>query len=83
MASIDEKLDAILALLQRRVPPDLEFWRLPRVMEKTGMGRTLIYDMVRDGRFPDARQLGAQATAWRSDEVLAWMAAQPPAGEVV
>jgi predicted DNA-binding transcriptional regulator AlpA len=62
--------------------PSLELWRMPRVIEKTGLSKTAINDMIRAGTFPKARQISAQAVAWRSIEVLTWMDARPVVGEM-
>lgn len=60
----------------------LELWRLPTVLARTGLGRSVLYVMVREGRFPEPRQVGAKAVAWRSTDVLAWMHALPAASGV-
>ena len=57
----------------------LELWRLPKVIERTGLARATIYVMIREGRFPEPRQVGAKAVAWRSTDVLAWMHGLPVA----
>lgn len=52
-------------------------WRLPTVKIRTGLGRTTIYDLMKDGRFPKSRRIaGAHAVGWDSLEVQAWIAAQ-------
>jgi prophage regulatory protein len=44
---------------------------------KTGLGRTTIYDLMKDGRFPKSRRIaGAHAVGWDSLEVEAWIAEQ-------
>jgi prophage regulatory protein len=71
--------------LATRLDESLEMWRLPKVIERTGLKRASIYVMMREGRFPEARQIGAKAVAWRSSDVLAWMhnlpVASTPVGE--
>lgn len=49
------------------------FLRLPAVKRQTGLGRTAIYEKVKEGNFPAPINLGARAVAWLSDEVDAWM----------
>lgn len=57
-------------------------WRLPTVKARTGLGRTKIYELMKEGRFPKARRIaGAHAVGWSSLEVSAWIAEQ--LGEVV
>lgn len=51
--------------------------RLPHVKAASGLGRTKIYDLMKEGRFPKARRIaGAHAVGWDSLEVEAWVAAQ-------
>lgn len=52
-------------------------WRLPTVKAVTGLGRTKIYSLMKEGKFPKGRRIaGAQVTGWDSLEVEAWVAAQ-------
>lgn len=44
------------------------------VMKKIGYGRSTLYQLVKDGRFPAPIKLGARAVAWSSLEVEKWMA---------
>lgn len=51
--------------------------RLPAVKAATGFGRTKIYDLMKEGRFPKARRIaGAHAVGWDSLEIEAWIAEQ-------
>ncbi len=51
--------------------------RLPSVKEATGLGRTKIYDLMKEGRFPKGRRIaGAHAVGWDSLEVEAWVSNQ-------
>lgn len=43
--------------------------RLPAVMEKTGLGRSSIYQMTKDGTFPRPIAIGARARGWLASEV--------------
>lgn len=54
--------------------------RLADVLAATGLSRTSLYDAVRDGSFPKARQLTKVAVGWRSDEVEAWICSRPQVG---
>jgi prophage regulatory protein len=49
------------------------FLRLKKVTEQTGYGRTSIYEMAKQGRFPKPYQLGPRAVGWLADEVDAWI----------
>lgn len=54
----------------------LRLLRLPEVIERTGLGRTTIYDSIAAGTFPRPVPLTATARAWRCDEVDGWIAAR-------
>jgi prophage regulatory protein len=53
--------------------------RLPEVMAVTGLGRDSIYRLIRQGRFPAQRRLSERASAWRVDEIAAWVESRPAA----
>ncbi|WP_219096598.1 AlpA family transcriptional regulator [Pseudomonas sp. UMAB-40] len=50
----------------------VEFIRLPKVKELTGLGTTKIYTMASDGLFPKQVRLGGRSVAWVKSEVLQW-----------
>jgi len=58
-------------------PPAL--WRLERVLEMTGLGRSTIYRRIGTREFPAPRDLGGGPVAWRSDEIIAWIESRPVA----
>lgn len=58
------------ARLQEAVAP--RFLRLPAVMQMTGLGRSTIYRLVADHKFPSPVRLGARAVAWRSADLDQW-----------
>jgi len=60
-------------------PPLAEFWRLPEVMRRVGLGRSTIYRRVQEGEFPAPRDLGGGASAWWAEDVLTWMRNRPVA----
>ncbi|MFJ2327789.1 helix-turn-helix transcriptional regulator [Pseudomonas sp. NPDC087690] len=52
-------------------------WRLPTVKFATGLGRSKIYNLMKEGRFPKARRIaGAHVVGWDSLEVEAWISEQ-------
>ena len=52
-------------------------WRLRTVKVVTGLGRTKIYGLMKEGRFPKSRRIaGAHAVGWDSLEIEAWIAQQ-------
>lgn len=51
--------------------------RFPAVAALTGLGRTSIYRLMREGTFPQAVLIGGgPCTGWDSDAVKAWVAKQ-------
>jgi prophage regulatory protein len=48
--------------------------RLPGVKEKTGKGKTAIYDAVKAGTFPAPIKLGRRASGWLESEIDDWIA---------
>lgn len=50
--------------------------RRPIVEQRTGLARSTIYDMMKDGRFPRAVRIGDRAVAWPEIEVDAWIEAR-------
>ena len=47
--------------------------RLPEVIEKTGLGRTSVYKLIREGDFPKPVPLGNRCVGWVSGEIDAWI----------
>ncbi len=48
-------------------------WRLPEVMNRTGLSRSSIYDKIAKSEFPTRINLGLRAVGWIADEVEAWI----------
>jgi prophage regulatory protein len=46
--------------------------RLPAVLDRVGLGRSRVYDLVKDGKFPAPVHLSARAIAWVESEVDSW-----------
>lgn len=63
------------------IPPPTRMLRLRIVRELTGLGRDSIYRLARAGRFPPPRRIGDRASAWREDEIRAWIDTRPLAAE--
>jgi prophage regulatory protein len=53
------------------------FLRLPTVMRMTGLGRTTIYRVIADQKFPCPVRLGPRAVAWRRADLDRWSEARP------
>jgi prophage regulatory protein len=47
--------------------------RLPEVRRRTGLGRSTIYWLMKQGDFPRAIPLAARAIGWSAAEVEAWL----------
>lgn len=60
-------------------PLDEALWRLPTVIERTGLSSAEIDRKERDGSFPERRRIGDRAVAWLASEVVGWMREQPKA----
>ena len=58
--------------LQRE--PNERALRLRQVCELTGLGRSMIYQMQAEGRFPRRIKLGQRAVGWLESEVRHWLA---------
>jgi prophage regulatory protein len=54
------------------LPPEA-FFRLPAVLHLTGLSRSVLYTLVREGRFPASRRLSKSASGWRVGEVRDWL----------
>jgi prophage regulatory protein len=50
--------------------------RLPQVKARTGLSRSTVYAMMRDGQFPLSIRLGARSIGWSDLDVDAWIAAR-------
>lgn len=48
--------------------------RLPDVIEKVGLGKSSIYDGVRQGTFPAPVKLSRRAVCWPASAVDSWIA---------
>lgn len=69
------------ALYQKSAPDRL--LRLRDVMGMVGLGRSALFDRVRNGQFPEPLRLSKRAVAWRESEVVAWIDSLPRRGRCV
>lgn len=53
--------------------------RMPAVMEVTGLGRSTIYALIAQGKFPTPVKLGSRAVAWPETVVAEWLNSRPSA----
>ena len=61
-----------------QVVPQLEhvparLLRFPAVRDRTGLSRSTIWRLERQGAFPKHRRISAHAVAWLEHEVTAWI----------
>jgi prophage regulatory protein len=54
----------------------IAFWRFRELRRRVPFGRTTIWAMCREGRFPQPYKIGKTAVAWRSDEIEKWIGDQ-------
>lgn len=47
--------------------------RLAEVRHRVGLGKTMIYAMIGDGRFPKPYKITAAAARWSERKVEAWI----------
>ncbi|MDP3086085.1 MAG: AlpA family phage regulatory protein [Rubrivivax sp.] len=50
---------------------------MPTVMRMTGLGRSTIYRLIAERKFPSPVRLGPRAVAWRSSDLDVWSEARP------
>ncbi|USI78662.1 AlpA family transcriptional regulator [Sphingopyxis sp. USTB-05] len=49
------------------------FLKLEEVSRRVGLGKTMIYAMIRDSRFPAPYKISPFAARWSEREVVAWI----------
>lgn len=54
--------------------PCVQILRLPQVCKATGLGRSMIYQLESERRFPCRVRIGARAVGWVEAEVQDWLA---------
>ena len=50
----------------------VRFIRLPEVKQVTGLGKTTLYGMIKEGGFPSPVKIGGRAVAWVAAEIDRW-----------
>jgi prophage regulatory protein len=51
----------------------IQILRLPQVCEVTELGRSMIYQLEANERFPKRVKIGIRAVGWLEGEVQAWL----------
>ena len=55
------------------------FLRMPTVMRITGLGRSTIYRLMAERKFPSPVKLAGRAIGWRRTDLDLWIEARPTA----
>ena len=58
--------------------PTPKFVRMPMVLQITGLGRSTIYRLIAEKKFPVPVRLGDRAVAWRQVDLDAWSEGRLP-----
>jgi prophage regulatory protein len=61
------------------VEPDSDrlFARMSTVLRLTGLGRSTIYRLIAEDKFPAQVRIGTRAVGWRWNDLERWSAARP------
>ena len=54
-------------------PPE-RLIKLDEVCRRVGLGKSMIYEMIREGRFPRPYKISPFASRWSEHEIVAWIA---------
>ncbi len=57
--------------------------RRPEVLERIGLRTTELYDLIKEGKFPQPVRLGKRAVAWVESEVDGWIQERIQARSIV
>lgn len=52
----------------------IQILRLPEVCKTTGLGRSMIYQLEAERRFPARVRIGIRAVGWVEKEIQSWLA---------
>lgn len=55
---------------------ELKILRMRDVIEKTGFSRAWIYELIKQGDFPQPKRIGSRAVGFSSFEIDAWIIAR-------
>lgn len=54
--------------------PNHTIYRLPAVINRTGLSRSTVYNLISDGEFPAPVRLGKRSVGWVDEDIDAWIA---------
>ena len=69
-----------LSQLERLDAIPLKFLRFTMVRDRTGLSRSTIWRLERQGAFPKHRRISANAVAWLEQEINEWVLSKVSAG---
>jgi len=72
--------DGRLSELERLDAIPLKFLRFATVRDRTGLSRSTIWRLERQGAFPKHRRISANAVAWLEREIDEWVLSKAAAG---
>jgi predicted DNA-binding transcriptional regulator AlpA len=52
----------------------IQILRLPEVCKSTGLGRSMVYQLEAERRFPARIRIGERAVGWVEEEIQGWLA---------
>ena len=58
----------------------IQILRLPKVCERIGLSRSMIYQLEAEQRFPHRIKIGLRAVGWVESEIQAWLAQRVQSG---
>lgn len=56
------------------IEPADRFIKMPEVCRRVGLGKSMIYEMIQNGRFPEPYKPSPFVSVWSEQEVVAWIA---------
>jgi prophage regulatory protein len=59
--------------LARPTPAAVQILRLPQVCQRTGLCRSMIYQLEAEHQFPRRIKIGVRAVGWIEEEVREWL----------
>ena len=55
--------------------------RISEVVSTTGLGRSTVYRLVKENKFPSPVRLSERSSAWREDQIKEWVDSRPVIGQ--
>ena len=65
--------DPAMNAATRRARVAIQILRLPQVCARTGLCRSMIYQLEAEQRFPSRIKIGVRAVGWLEEEVQEWL----------